>query len=327
MTASPRPRILTYQEEEIRAAVTDADALAGAEAAFRALAGNAVTLPPPVGLDIPAVRGEVHVKGAYVQGAPVFAFKVASGFYANTGRGLPSGSGLVLVFDAQTGFPLGLLADNGYLTDLRTAAAGALAVRHLAAERPLEVAVLGTGVQGRMQLRLMRRVREFSRVRAWSPSPDRRHAFAEEASRELGVPVTAVESPEGAVAGADLVVTATPSREPLVQAEWLSPGVTVVALGSDGPEKQELHPRVLVTADKVVTDLTTQCVRLGELHHAVAAGAMEAADVYGELGPIVAGDLPGRESAHEIIVCDLTGVGVQDAAIAERAWMALTRTP
>jgi ornithine cyclodeaminase/alanine dehydrogenase-like protein (mu-crystallin family) len=318
-----RPPIRTFDEREIRAAVDDPTALASAERAFIALARGAVRVPPPLGLDLSDPPGEIHVKGAALDASPVFAFKVATGFYGNAARGLPTGAGLVLVFESATGFPLALLADNGYLTDLRTAAAGALAVRHLAPRRPLVAAVLGAGVQARLQLRLMRLVRAFAEVRVWSPREESRHAYTADMGDVLGAPLTAAKSVGKAVRGADLVVTATPSREPLLLQGMLTPGATVVALGSDGPDKRELAPEVVATADKVVTDLTAQCVRLGELHHAVDGGFMTASDVWAELGQVVVGDRPGRES-DETIVCDLTGVGAQDAAIAEAAWKGLT---
>jgi len=136
-------------EEVLRNHVGEAEALLAVEKAFRALAEGRVVQPPPLGMDLSRVRGEVHVKGAYLEGESVFAVKVASGFYLNPERGLPTGSGIVLVFDASTGFPLGILQDNGFLTELRTGAAGALAVRLLAPERSLRTAVLGAGSQAR----------------------------------------------------------------------------------------------------------------------------------------------------------------------------------
>jgi ornithine cyclodeaminase len=318
-----RPSLRVFPEEDIRRVVDDAAALASSERAFSAMARGEALVPPPLGVDLPGPRGEVHVKGAYLEGAPIFAFKVATGFYGNAALGLPTGAGLVLVFDARTGFPLALLADNGYLTDVRTAAAGALATRLLAPERPLVTAVIGAGVQARLQLRLMSRVRRLASVRVWSPKAASRAAYAGEMRTVLGTEVLPTESVEAAVAGADLVVTATPSRVPLVTADMLRIGATVIALGSDGPDKRELAPEVLARADKVVTDRTGQCARLGELHHALEAGLMSAEDVHAELGEILVGTRPGRERDDETIVCDLTGVGAQDAAIAEVALRAL----
>lgn len=323
-TTPGRPDLVVYTEEEIRAAVTDDLALASAERAFSSLARAEATVPPPTSLELPEVRGEVHVKGAALRGSSIFAFKVATGFYGNPDRGLPSGSGLVLVFDADTGFPLALLADNGYLTDLRTAAAGALAVRSLAPDRPLAIAMIGAGVQARLQLRLMSLVRPIRSVRVWSRSEASRARCAAELRETLGVTVSPASQVREAAEGADLVVTVTPSRSPLVEWTMLGPGATVIAVGSDGPDKQELDPAALGAAAKVVTDLTHQCARLGELHHALRARVMSEGDVHAQLGEVVVGSRAGRESEEETIICDLTGVGAQDAAIAEAAHHALT---
>lgn len=310
-------------EQTIRAAVTTHDALAAAERAFRALAEDAVELPDPVGLRVPEVDGEVHVKSAYLIGSPIFAVKIASGFYRNTERGLPTGSGLILIFDAGTGLPLAVLNDGGYLTELRTAAAGALAADLLAPDVLEAVAVLGTGTQARYQVRALAGVRGWERSVAWSPNPEHVSEYCGEMERELGVAFRAAAGPQEAVGDADLIITVTPSRIPLIEAAWLRPDATVIAIGSDGPDKRELPTEALVRADKIVVDRLSQCVVLGELHHAVVEGALDPSSVHGELGDVVVGRVPGREG-DELIICDLTGVGAQDAAIAEIAWNRLS---
>lgn len=307
------------EEEKLRDSIKEPQALESAERAFRALAEGRVEQPPPMALDVAPVRGEVHVKGAYLKGSKIFAIKVASGFYDNAGKNLPTGSGLVLVFDSETGFPLALLRDNAYLTDLRTAAAGALAARLLAPKSVGRVAVLGSGIQARYQLRAISRVCEFEQVSVWSPHRDHSEAYSQEMQGELGKTVSPADSPKQAVQGAQLVVTCTPSREPLVKNVWLESDATVIAVGSDGPDKQELAPEVIAKADKVVADRFSQCVRLGEIHHAVEAGLFRDEDLHAELGEVLIERKAGREG-KELIVCDLTGVGAQDAAIAEVAW-------
>lgn len=305
-------------EATLRDVVQEKEALDAVEAAFRALAEGRVRQPPPLGLEIPESRGEVHVKGAHLRGEAVFAIKMASGFYENPKRGLPTGSGLVLVFDAATGIPLGLLRDNGYLTELRTGAAGALATRLLAPPSLDRVAVLGTGVQARYQIRAIAGVRRWRETVAWSPNRAHVAEYCEEMEGAMGVPFRAADSAQAAVDGADLVITVTPARKPILRADWLVQHATIVAVGSDGPQKQELAVDVLARAHRVVADHRDQSLRLGEVHHAVDAGVLEPGSV-DELGEVLTGQRPGREG-DELIVCDLTGVGAQDAAIAGVAW-------
>jgi ornithine cyclodeaminase len=214
---------------------------------------------------------------------------------------------------------LALLRDNGYLTELRTGGAGALAVRLLAPDRPLAVAVLGAGSQARYQLRAMARVRDLEEIRVWSPDTEEVARYREEMEVVLGVPILAAGSAEEAVRGADLVVTVTPARNPILQSDWVGDGATIVAVGSDGPEKQELATAILARAGKVVVDSRPQCLRLGETHHAISEGVLTPAGIHGELGEVLTGSKAGREGA-ELIVCDLTGVGAQDAAMAGVVW-------
>jgi ornithine cyclodeaminase len=284
--------------------------------AFVALAHGEATLPGVIGLTLPEHEGEVHVKGAYLHGAPTYSFKVASGFYRNPERGLPVGAGLVLAFSAETGQLAAVLFDNGYLTELRTGAAGALAADLLARKRVQKAALVGVGGQARYQLEALAGVRSPELVVAWGRDLAKAEAYAEEMRGRLGLPVEVAPSLREAVEGADVVVTTTPSREPLVRAEWLAPGAHVTAVGSDMPEKQELDAAVLARADKVVADRLQACLENGEIHRAVAAGGIAPEDVHAELGQIAAGERPGRESDDEITVADLTGVGVQDAALA-----------
>ena len=284
--------------------------------AFARLARGQAVLPGVINLDIPENRVEVHVKGAYLRDTPHFSIKVAGGSWDNPARGLPVGHGLVLVFDARTSFLTAVLFDNGYLTDLRTGAAGGLAADLLAKRDVDRVGVVGVGVQGRYQLESLLQVRRPRRVVAFGRSADKAAAYAKEMEARFRIPVEPAPTIEEAVRDSDVVITATPSREPLVRAEWVGPGTHITALGSDGPDKQELDVGVLAKADKVVADRLDQCLRLGEIHHAVDAGVMRQDDVYAELGEIAAGMKPGRTSDEEITVADLTGVGVQDAAVA-----------
>ena len=315
----PAAELLIVGEAELRGCLSMAEAVAAVEAGFRALAGGHATLPPPIGMELADTGGEIHVKGAYLGGESTFVFKIASAFYGNAALGLPTAGGLMLACDARTGAPRALLLDNSYLTDLRTGAAGALAARYLAPAAPRAIAVLGAGVQARMQLRGLACERPLAPLRIWSRDGERARRCARELAAELGVAARACATIAEAVADADVIVTATPSRTPLLHVDQIRPGVHVTAVGSDGPAKQELDPQVLARADKVVVDRLEQCLRLGELHHAVAAGLMRPEAVHAELGDLVVGRRAGRQRRDEITVADLTGVGVQDAAIAAAA--------
>ncbi len=298
----------------IRGLVGPREALPACREAFRALARGEVVQPEPMGFDLTDRHGEAHAKGAYIRGAPFFSLKVATGFLDNPSRGLPVGGGAVWVLDAVTGFPAAFLLDEGYLTELRTGAAGAVAADLLAPREIRRAAIVGSGVQARFQLEallLVRAPREF--VVASRDVAHARACAAEMASRH-GVPVRAAASVEDAVRGADLVVTVTPSRAPVVRDAWVGPGTHVTAVGADLPAKQELEPALLARAT-VVADRVSQCRTQGEVHHAVAAGVLDPARVV-ELGDVLLGRQPGRTRPEAITVADLTGVGALDAAVA-----------
>ena len=306
------------EESALRAAVTPERAVAVMREAFRADGEGRTRVPAVINLDIPSARGEFHVKTAYIEGVPHVAVKVASGFFDNPAKGLPSGSGLMTLFDAATGLPTALLLDNGFLTDIRTAAAGALAADLLARKFIQIVGVIGSGVQARQQVRCLATVRRFHRVIAWSPNRSNLERYCAEMSAE-GFEAVAAPSAEDVCRSADVLITATPSRKALVSAEWLKEGVHVTALGSDSPGKQELMAECLDSADLVVVDRFAQCAAFGELKHALDAGLLTRNDVHAELGAIVAGRKPGRTADREITIADLTGVGFQDTAIASAA--------
>ncbi len=312
--------VLVLREPEIRRLLDPASCLQAVEEAFTAYATGGAELPPVINLDVPESRGEIHVKAGHLRGGAHYAVKIASGFYDNPGRGLPQNDGMVLVFDARTGQPAALLLDNGFITEQRTGAAGAVAAKHLARREARVVGVLGCGSQARFQLEALALVRPFREARIYGRRGDRARACAEEMALRPGIPegcrFIPVGSAREAVEGADIIVTVTSSREPLVRAGWIAPGTHITAVGSDGPDKQELHPDVLARADLLVADSRAQCLRLGEIHHAVASGAIAESKVTAELGEITAGLRPGRRSDTEISVCDLTGVGVQDVAAA-----------
>ena len=315
----------SLDEPTLRSVVSPAAAVAAIREAFRADGEGRTAVPAVINLPIPGTRGEFHVKTAWVDGVPFIAVKVASGFYDNPALGLPTGSGMMALFDAGTGMPTGLIFDNGFLTDIRTGAAGAVAAECLARRDADIVGVIGSGVQARHQIACLREVRPFRRLAAWSIDRPGLERYCEEMRAAYGIEAEACASAEDACRQADILITATPSHEPMVRAAWLEPGVHVTAVGSDTPGKQELDAACLARADVVVVDRLSQCAKFGELSHAIAAGLMREGDVRGQLGEVVAGRKPGRSRDDEITICDLTGVGFQDTAIAALAWAGTRR--
>ncbi|MDX8534039.1 cyclodeaminase [Mesorhizobium sp. VK25A] len=309
-------RMTILTEAELRKIVTlDLEAVACVENAFRALATLPVAMPPILRLDMPEQRGEVDVKTAYVPGIDGFAIKISPGFFDNPKLGLPSVNGMMVLLSAKTGLIEALLLDNGYLTDIRTAAAGAVAARHLSREDSKVAAIFGAGVQAGLQLEALRLVRPIEEARIWARDAARAEATAARLREKLGILVRAEPDAANAAAGADIIVTTTPSTEPLIKPGFVSAGQHITAMGSDAEHKNEIAPAILRMADLYVADSAKQTRRLGELHHAIEAGVMAAdADVV-ELGQIIAGK-PGRRSASDITIADLTGTGVQDTAIA-----------
>lgn len=260
------------------------------------------------------LSAEVHVKGAYIQGARFMVLKVATGWYKNRERGLPSGDGLFLLLDAATGAPAFLLAEHGYLTDLRTAAAVGLTLRYLAPKHPRDALLVGAGAVARLTARMMVGELPIERLVVWNRSADRAEALV----RELGgmVEAAVASSLEQEVRRHRIIVTATASTTPLIKASWVAKGTHITSVGTGSPEKVELEPALLAKADKLIADSRQQTARYGNLRHAIAAGIMKESDVYGDLSALAAGRLAGREKEDEITIADLTGVGVQDAAIA-----------
>lgn len=315
--------VLVLTERDLREIVPlDLAAVDVVERAFAALAGEGVVMPPIMSMDLAEAHGEVDVKTACIPGFESFAIKISTGFFDNPKLGLPSLNGLMVLFSARTGLVEALLLDNGYLTDIRTAAAGAVAARHVAPE--IETAgVIGTGLQARLQVEAAHLVRPFGRVLVWGRDPAKAAACTNDIARRLGIEARAEPDPARLVAESQLVITATPARSPVLKADWLHPGLHVTAMGSDAEAKNELEPAALARADRYVVDRSSQCARLGELRSALEAGVMTMDDAV-ELGRIIVGQSAGRTSPDDLTICDLTGTGAQDTAIASHA-VALAR--
>ena len=301
--------------EEFRDKITMPAAIAAVERGFRALARGEATLPEPMAMERARPSASIHVKGAQLSGGRFIVLKVATSFPANIDHGKPAGDGMFLLLDAQTGAPALVLEEHGYLTDLRTAAAIALTLKYLAPLDARNLLLVGAGGLARLTARAILAQRQLERLTIWNRTSER----AETLAREFAgvVPTRVAPALESAVRDHRIIVCVTASTTPLVKAVWVAPGTHITSAGTDSPDKVELEPALLAKADKLFADRVAQTELFGNLHYAIAAGAVTRRKVTGEIGDLAAGRLLGRERAEEITIADLTGVGVQDAAIAE----------
>jgi ornithine cyclodeaminase/alanine dehydrogenase-like protein (mu-crystallin family) len=313
MSIAPTPA-LVLRRGEIAALMDPSAYLAAVEQGFRSYARGDAFVPMP--MHIPVQDGGFHAKGARVLlDRPYVAVKVNGNLPRNPQRtGLPTIQGVLLLCDANDGSVLAVM-DSMEITLKRTAAATALAARYLARADASSVAICGCGEQGRAQLAALAEVASVKRVLAWDIEMDRARGFAHDMREALALEVTPVDDVRTAALGSDIIVTATSSQTPFLAKELVSAGTFVAAVGADSPEKNELSPDLLAGA-KIVVDVLAQCVVMGDLHHAIDAGRVEASDVYADLADLVMGRKPGRTDGTEITVFDSTGFAIEDTASA-----------
>ncbi|WPO97954.1 ornithine cyclodeaminase family protein [Pseudomonas sp. HR96] len=307
----------------IAAAVDPAEAAEQIRLGFIAYSQGRVKVPPVQNFVFAPANGDCCVKSAWVEGSDSFTVKISTGFYDNPTRGLPSNDGLMLVLSALTGQPLALLQDEGWLTGLRTALAGQIVARALAPAQVEAIGIFGTGSQARLQLEHLLPVTDCRHVLVWGRHDEALHRYREFAEG-LGLRVTTTRHAEEVARQANLIVTTTPSREALLQRQWLRPGSHITAVGADSPGKQELDAQLVAAAEVIVVDSIAQCSLYGEVSHALKAGLIERSRLL-ELGQLLAGEGQGRRDDRQITLADLTGVAVQDAQIARYAVQACSR--
>jgi ornithine cyclodeaminase len=290
------------------------------EDAFKSLSLGKTVMPPILRVDIEKYHGESDVKAAYIEGLDSFAVKVASGFFNNPKLGLPSSNGLMILLDSETGVIKSVLLDKGYLTDVRTAIAGAIASKYLSNPESSTVAIIGTGIQARMQLEALSLVRDIKNVNVWSRDIKKTHAYIEDVSKNINLNFTAFDNTNEVVNNADILITTTPSKKPLVDYSSLPKGIHITAMGSDAEEKNELEPDIIKNCDVYVPDSQAQTSILGELNHAIKNNLIKSDMIFNDLGKIIINPELGRKNNDDITVADLTGTGVQDTAIARYAY-------
>jgi alanine dehydrogenase len=313
-------KTLLLKKEEVRRLISMKEVIAAVEEAYRAFNSGQVIQPPYVGIDLPSHRGEIDFKTGYNQGNEVISMKASSGGFKNNPEeyGVPNGMGTVLLFDGRSG-ALVCAMDGSLLTGLRTGACGAVSVKALARKNARRITSIGTGNQARMQIRAIREVMKIEEIHAWDHHAETLAGFKADIEGEFDIPVVMASSKQAAVEQADILITTTRGKGSLVEAGWVKPGTHIVAIGTDQRGKQEFDPEVFRGA-KVVVDSTLQCVEKGETQHPIARNIMTAGDIHAEIGEILLGRKPGRESDEEITLFDSTGMAIQDNTTAARIY-------
>lgn len=302
---------LLLSRPEVAGLMRPSDYLEAVATGFRAGEGERAMAPPPLALA--GEGGAFHAKAALLRLDRTYAALKLNANFPDNRAGLPTVQGAILLCDGENGALLAVI-DSIEVTLRRTAAATALAARLLARPESQTLLVCGCGAQGEAQIEALAEVLDLSRCFAWDRDFGRAEAFAAARRRE-GLEAVAVAEVGAAARASDVILACTPAREPYLAADHVRPGSFVAAIGADSPEKSELHPELMAKA-RVVVDVLSQCLDMGDLRHAVGAGAMRAQDVHASLGGILAGAAPGRTSDEQLFVFDSTGTALQDVAAA-----------
>lgn len=306
---------LLLTRSDIAALLGLEECIAAVEQAFM-LHAQGKTTPPGI-LGIHTTGGGFHIKAGLLElgKTTYFAAKTNANFPQNMKRfGLPLIQGVIVLCDAENGYPLALM-DSMEITIIRTGAATGVAAKYLARPDSNVATICGCGNQGRISLRALVEIRPLTHAYAFDIDEEQARRFARELSQELGIEIRDVNDLAKAVAESDICVTCTPSKEPFLKREYVSPGTFIAAVGADSEEKQELDPG-LMKSSRIVVDLLEQCATIGELHHALESGLVTRSDVHAELGEVIAGRKAGRTSPDEVIIFDSTGTAFEDVAAA-----------
>ncbi len=308
--------VIILTQTEVQACLSMSEAIDAVKVAYSAFAKGRVQMPSVQHLDVHQHNGEVDIKSGFVEDFGLIGTKIASGFYENQKKGLPSGIAVIVLLDLETSMPLAIM-DGTHITAYRTGAAGAVAASVLARKDSQKVGILGTGTQGRMQLLALRELFDIQKVTAWDIDKAMAERYKDQITKELSIDVQIVESPEDVTRDADILVSVTPSRKALITVDSIQEGMHINAIGADGPGKQELDPQIMTRVSKIVVDSLEQCRRIGEIQHALGQGLIDESNIHAEIGEIINGDKSGRESEKEITLFDSTGLSAQDIAAAK----------
>jgi len=312
-------RVLLLTEKDIKPLLSMSEVMEAVETAFREKALGYVQMPPKVYLSYKKYNGDLRAMPSYLERLEVSAVKVVNSHPDNPRKfGLPTVMATIILVDPRNGEPLAIMSGT-WITAMRTGAAGGIAAKHLARKDSKVVGLVGAGTQARTQLiALLNLYGELEEVRVWSRSESTKEKYISEMKPlcEGRSEISPVGNVKDAVTDADIIVTTTPSRKPIVSDEWISKGTHINCIGADAPEKEELDPSILKHA-KIYIDDWEQGLHSSEINVPLAKGIITKDVVIGELGEVIAGLKPGRTSADEITIFTSTGLAVQDAVTAK----------
>lgn len=313
-------KTLLLTKDEVSRLIGMKEVIGTVEEAYKAFNSDQVVQPGYMGIHLPAPRGEIDFKASYHKAGEVISLKASSGGFVDNpaAHGVPNGMGTILLFDARS-CALACVMDGSLVTGLRTGAAGAVSVKALARKNARTITSIGTGNQARMQIRAIREVMKIERIHAWNRNPETLARYKADIESELAIPVVAANSKREAVEQADILVTTTRGKGPLVEAGWVKPGTHIVAIGTDQRGKQELEPEIFRDA-KIVTDSTDQCIEKGETWHPLDKKIIARDRIHAEIGEILLGRKPGRERDDEITIFDSTGMAIQDSTTSAKIY-------
>lgn len=306
------------EKDEILSIVKNIDVVAAMEKAFTEYSNGNCVVPPVGELLLAKNNGETHIKYGYIKNEKYYVIKVASGFYNNPAIGIPSSQGLMLLFSQNTGQTEAVLLDEGNLTNIRTAAAGAMVAKYFAPKNIKAIGIIGTGIQGKLQLEYLQKHNPCKEVWIWDINKKSALKYQSELGNEFNIHIA--ESTSELAKKCNLIVTSTPSQKALLRAKDIKQGTHITAVGSDTPEKQELDSAILAKADIVVADSIAQSESRGEIFRAIQNCSISKNDVI-ELGKAIQQKDLQRVNDNQITVVDLTGVAVQDIMIAQSVYL------
>ena len=309
------PETILLNQSQVKELTTMKEIIENVETAYKFHAERKVQMPPKEYIFYKKFRGDLRIMPCFIRGLDESGVKNVNVHPDNPRKyGLPTVMAMIELVDPKTGFPVSVM-DGTWITDMRTGAAAGVATKYLARDNSEILGLVGAGVQAETGLEAINEVMDIKEVRVSCRTCETRDLFAQRTSEKYGIDVKAVDTIKEAVQGADVLLTTTPARDPVVKSKWVSPGTHINAMGADAPGKQELDSHILQKA-KIIIDCWDQASHSGEINIPVQEGLVRQSDIQGKIGDVIIGSIPGRTSDEEITVFDSTGLAVQDIVTA-----------